>query len=499
MIKILLAFFLIPTLASAMTAESYLKRPKLVVVIVIDQFRADMLTRNEKKFLAAGSPRNPGGFRFLMEHGAWAPFAEYSALQDMTCPGHATILTGSNPASHGIGTNDWYDVNVGRLVYCTEDAVDGRSPRRLLTSTVGDELKSARPQAHVVSIALKDRAAIMLGGHLADKALWMDEKSPAWTTSKYYNKGFLQNWIQDVNESLKKISLAELDGDTLPGSIRGTELTFQMAAQAVKNEKLGRGPDTDLLAISLSNHDILGHHLGPDSTEIEKLTFAEDRLLADFLGTLQKEMKSLDDVVIVLTGDHGIPPSAEQSQKIGLPAGRIDMTAVVQKISKRLDEKFKTKTGSKWILNEHLMHLFLNRKMLSDEKLEPALVQQEIKRILAEEPGIHGSFTLDEFERGAFPPGVLGTQLRNTFLAGQSGDVIAIAKPYFYEKGHNFVTHLSGWSYDRSVPLLLYGRAFKAGVYSAVQVVDLAPTLTFVLGVLPPALNEGRVLSELLR
>lgn len=484
--------------ASALTAKDYLHRPKLVVTLVIDQFRADYLTRFEKEFRPAGTAAVPGGFRFLMEQGAWFPFAEYDVLQSMTCPGHAMILTGSHPASTGIATNDWFDPATKKLVYCVDDAEFGASPRRLRTTTVGDELKSVHKGARVITVSLKDRSAIMLGGHNADLALWMEPKPNRWTTSTYYNKGRLPDWAAKLNDGLKANTL-DPEAHTVESAVFGIRSTLDAALTAVHAERMGRDKETDLLAVSLSNHDFLGHAFGPNAPEMHTITLEEDRLLSDFLRGLRKELGSLDDVVITFTADHGIPPAVDIAESYHYATGRFDYLAMTKKINERLDKKFGSPGKAGWILGTRLFHYYLNHDSVAARKTTLAAAEDEVRAALLEDPGILNAYTSDDFEHGRFPPGALGQQVKNSYIPGQSGDVVMIAKPFFFEKGVNAVTHMTGWSYDRSVPLVLLGRAFKPGVYTGAHVIDLAPTLSFVLGVLPPAMSEGRVLNETLR
>lgn len=485
--------------AQALTAAAYEKKSKLVVVLVIDQFRSDLLTNRPESFLPPGTPAAPGGFRYLTHQGAFFPFAEYDILQAMTCTGHAMILTGSHPEATGIGTNEWFDPKLRRNVYCAEDAEYGLSPRRLRTTTVGDELKNVREKSRVVAVAGKDRSAIMLGGHRADIALWLHDKETRWVTSDYYNKGELPAWVKPINDRLMRGSSSRSGKENVEGAIEITGLTLDLAIEALKKEKLGRGADPDVLAISLSYHDIIGHMFGPNSKEIRDVTLAEDRLISGFLKKLRQEMGTLDDVVIAFTADHGTPPASDLAKSFKLDTGRFEFLPVIRKINQRLDEKFGSAGKKEWVLGFRLFHFFLNPEVLADKKLDGEKVAAEVKTILLGEPGILDVFTKYDHANGRFPVGPVGTQLRHSYIPGQSGDLVVVAKPFFYEKGGNPVTHMTGWSYDRSVPLILVGRNFKPGVYPGGLVIDLAPTLSFVLGVLAPAKNEGRVLGEALR
>lgn len=487
-----------PLSARALSGADYAKRPKLVLVLVVDQLRGDFLTRYENRLVPAGSPAKPGGFRFLTHHGAWFPFAKYEVLQAMTCPSHATILSGAWYASHGIGTNEWFDPSTKKVTYCADDADGGPSPRRMRASTVGDELKLVKPKSRVIAIAGKDRSAIMLGGHAADRAFWLSKK-PRWETSAYYGANPPPAWVETANKAMSAKTPDDFDFMKPNGARNSTKATLDLALAALKGEKLGRGPETDLLAVSLSDHDALGHFFGPSSKEVDAHMIFEDRAIAEFLRGVKAEMGSLNDVVIALTADHGVPPTVETAKAAKIDSGRFDFLALTKKINARLDAKFGAPGKKEWLLGGRLLHFFLNPEALADRDAKKADVEAEAKKVLLEEPGVLDVFTRSEFDRGLFPPGPTGQQLRNSYIPGQSGDIVIVAKPFFYLKGSVIATHMTGWGYDRSVPMVLYGRAFKPGVYANGEVVDLAPTLAFVLGIVPPAMSQGRVLGEALR
>ncbi|MGZ3687882.1 MAG: alkaline phosphatase family protein, partial [Bdellovibrionota bacterium] len=327
-------------------------RPKLIFMIVIDQFRADYLTRFEKRFLPPRSQGGDvGGFRYLMTQGAYYPFAQYDLLQSMTCPGHATVLTGAYPYQAGIPANDWFDPETLQRVYCAEDPTQatvgaettdphlGTSPKNLIADTVGDELKNAGIPSRVVTVALKDRAAIMMGGHRADLALWMDPGSHHWVSSKFYlPDGKLPGWVVHLNETLDQHKGEAITWDYPgPGSGLSTEkyfphkadfgtresmamplgvdLTETAAERAFEAFKLGQGAGTDLFAVSFSSHDYVGHQFGPNSREMEEMTVAEDFAISQLLNMVREKVPGgLKNTVVILTGDHGIPPIPETAQ-----------------------------------------------------------------------------------------------------------------------------------------------------------------------------------------
>lgn len=522
--------------------------PKLVVVLVIDQFRADNLTRFVGRFLPATSAQGkPGGFRYLMEKGAYYPFAQYDLLQPMTGPGHATVLSGTYPYLMGIPVNEWYGLEQKQKVYCVEDPEFetvgkfkerehlGTSPRNFLGTTVGDELKNAGWSSKVVSIALKDRAAILMGGHRADLALWMDPGTVSWVSSRFYlpNKK-LPSWVAQLNAKQAaragqlllwelpkqpETSLAIFNvkregaylkaiGESFPHQItRGTyselvspeglTLTVEAAEAAVEGAKLGQGKGPDLLAVSFSSHDYVGHAFGPDSRENEEMVVAEDRAIARLLEFLGKKVPGgLGNVVIALTADHGVAPSAEWLAAHRMNAGTIDGAELQAKLEKRLEEKFGKVDGTPWLPYTVDFNFWVNRAALSAKKLSVDEVAAEVKRGLLEEKGFAYAFTATDVAKRQLPPGQHERRILKTYVPGRSGDVIGIGKPFYYVKEYT-ANHMADYSYDETVPLLIAGPGVRAGKQAVkAEVVDLAPTLSFLVGALPPSLSEGRVLSE---
>jgi len=523
--------------AAALKLESYLRRPKLVVVLVVDQFRADYLTRFESRFLpSSGKPGQLGGFRYLMK-GAYFPFAEYEHLQTTTCPGHAAILTGAYPYAHRIAINEWYDSANGKDVYCVNDddaklvgvpaeALPGVSPKLLKTTTVGDELKAAGHSSRVVGIALKDRSAVLLGGHRADLAIWFDGSAYKWISSKYYlPDDKLPEWLEKLNAGIDKRrntqrewkSRAETGLSSSFGagafsreitfgsraslaSPIGVDLTTEAALAAVRAYGLGGKPSPDILAISYSSHDMLGHKMGPNSREMEEMTIAEDRSLAELFKGLEKSVPGgMKNVLVVLTGDHGVAQSRGNLIYARFEAGAIDQEAMIERLNKALDKKFGETGGKKWIVRALSFNFYLDRKLIQEKKLEAKDVEAELKALLLKEPAAAAVLTRTDYLNGNFPPGMHGRQAKITYVLDQSGDVIMIPKP-FYTEDKDPVTHVTGYNYDRMVPIALAGPNIRSAVHPEhVHVVDLAPTLSFLLGVIAPAHSEGRVLSEAIR
>jgi len=496
---ILFLFVISASFSHALTFDKYTKKPKLIVVLVIDQFRADYLAKYQKDFVPAVSKNEVGGFNYLMSKGAYFPSAEYDVLQSMTCPGHAMIASGSHPYFTGIALNDWYDVETKKKTYCAEDAEDGFSPRRLKTSTFGDELKNISEGSKVIAVALKDRSSIMLGGHRSDLSLWMDFNEYKWVTSTYYKKE-IPAWAQAENEVIKKAGLLKKGTTEAQRAIitpYGAELTRVMAEAALKNEKLGKNGKTDILAISFSAHDMAGHSFGANSPELKAMTLAEDKEIAKLLNAIKKQLGSLNDVVIALTADHGVAPTVEVAKAAKFDAGQIDYLGMYKKIYERLDEKF-GKPSKEWILAGISFNYYLNPEALKERKVTSEQVESEVKDVIKDLPGVFKVTTQSEIAKNILPIGELGHQVTRQFIPGKSGNIILIPKPYYITKGDAPANHMTGYAYDRTVPLIILGPHIKPGVYSSpAKVIDLAPTLSFINGALPPATTTGRILNEI--
>lgn len=493
---ILSAITFVSTLSTAaISFEQHKAKPKLVVMIVVDQFRADTFTRLEKKFLPAGTEKKPGGFQFLLSKGAYFPLAEYKIMAAMTCPGHAMISTGGYPANIGIPINGWYDRVQKRRVGCVEDNKDGVSPRNLTTSTIGDELKTISKKSKVIAMAVKDRSAVMLGGHQADYAFWYGNNG--WQTSTYYAPQ-IPKWVEEVNASnLKSPARTKIEVTKLMKGPTGIEWTSQLALKALDAENLGKDEATDILALSFSSHDIAGHAYGPFSPEVEAVAISEDKEISKLLSAISLKLGSLKDVVVVLTGDHGIPPTVEQLQVTKQSSGKIDDLEFYKKLATRLNKKF-GKPSSAWISAGTSMNYYINPDALVDRKASIEAVEQEIKAEAKTLAGVAEVFTATEFEKGIQIHPVFKTQITNQFIRKLSGDVVIIPEPFYMDKDENLVTHTTGYSYDRYVPLVIYGGRTKAGVYAeSAEIIDIAPTLSFILGQVPPAKSSGRVLSEI--
>jgi predicted AlkP superfamily pyrophosphatase or phosphodiesterase len=529
--------------AGPISFKAFQEKPKLVLVLVFDQFRADYLTRFHSRFLPARQKDGKvGGFGYLMAEGAYYPQAEFSALQNMTCPGHAAILSGASPYQTRISTNLWFDQKLGRVLYCVEDAqypviaekktkYPGLSPTRLSGSTVGDELKNAGHPSKVVTVALKDRSAIMLGGHRADLALWFDEPNFGWTSSRYYlREGRLPDWMKQLNQDVAKqkgqtatwvagesngLSVSagstfptkyQVEGDVALKLPTGVKFTTQAALAAMEGMGLGKGAGPDLLAVSYSTHDYAGHEFGAESRQMEEMTVVEDRSLAELLNAVDRMVPGgLAHVLIVLTADHGIAHNPTEQAKAQVESGLVEMKPLAAKLESRLIAKFGKPSGklkdAAWIAHGYDLNFWLNQAVLDQRGAKREVVENFLKALLLEERATAFVVTQTEVEKGLSPPGLLGAQVLRSYVPGRNGSVVMIPKPnYFQSASGDMVGHMTGYSYDRTVPLILTGKRFTPGVYGEKAAInDLAVTLSFLLGVIPPSGAEGRVLAEALR
>lgn len=508
-----LSFLLVFYSLDSHAALKEIKKPKLVVTIMIDQFRADYLQKYKSEFLPKKSGSKLGGFNYLMNQGAYYPYAQYDVLQSLTGVGHATVLTGSYPYLGGIVLNSWYDSKLDAEVNCVEDRQSqmvgtsevskfGKSPRNLIGSTVGDELKNANYQSKVISIALKDRASILMGGHRSDLSIWYDSKERRWVSSSFYLKDLkLPDWLSKLNEEVGKnkpemnFENEFLDEVTSP---YGVDLTVEAVVRAIDEYKLGQSKDVDLLAISFTSHDYVGHLYDSNGPHIKEVTFREDKAISKILNTLEKKVPGgLENVVVVLSADHGVAPKVESVKENRINAGYMPSKDMKTRIEERLTKKFGAlKKDEKYVKELLVFNIYLNQKVLKNKKLDKTIVQEEVKHALLEDENILFAFSQSDYDKRILPPGMLSRQILKTYFPGRSGDVIVIPRPFFINT-LNRNSHMTSYSYDKTVPLIIMGTQFESGIIpKIVEVVDIAPTLSFILGIVPPSSSEGRVLTE---
>lgn len=478
-----LIFVTIQTARADSKASVFPKLPKLFVWVIFDQMRADYLTLNYERF--DRSPR--GGFRWLIDHSAYYPFAEYNTLHCITAVGHSTIATGAYPHRTGIALNTWYD----RETMAPRQSVEGPKTKasidNLFGTTFTDELKNAYPNSHVTSVSFKDRGALFTGGHRSDLSIWY-----GWREKKWIANVDSSPVVDALNEKLKQRPITQLKTpDTFALLDEAIEL-------AVKNQKLGTHATPDVLTISYSNFDYAGHTNGPLSSEMIDMTLAADRSIKKLLALLEKTVPGgIENVVLAVTADHGAPPKTTTLNAANIPAGQFSPEAMKSDLNLYLDRKLGKPKGPEWIAYHSDLNFYFNPRSLSalsSDRQREAL--EAAKEYLSSRTEIFMAITKDDIAAKRLPGGKFEAQLLNAYFPARSGDIIAIPKPYYYENG-DIVAHMTGYSYDRQVPLILFGKPFRKGLYSnAAEIVDLAPTFSFLARTVAPSQSEGRVLSE---
>ncbi len=490
-------------------------KPKLIVGIVIDQFRYDYLTRFRSEYT--------GGLARMLAQGANFTNAYQDHAPTVTASGHAAFLTGSAGSVNGIVNNGWYDRETARPVTSvSDDSVrqlgapgPGASPNRLLASTLGDQMKMAGCDCKVIGIAIKDRSAILPSGHAADAAYWFDPASGSVVSSTYYF-GELPPWVSEYNAShpanrwlgakwsaiytagkLFRTMPATADQSfyvSLGGSPYGNELTEDLAEHAVRAEQLGKHKDTDLLTISFSSNDAVGHAFGPDSDQVHDMSVRTDRLLGKLFRFLDTEVGA-GNWLLVLTADHGVAPVPEVNQKRRMPGGRLNGQQQAAALEKALAAKY---GEGHWILDTSA-GVYLNHKLIGEKKLDLDEVEETAARVVRAMPHIFRVFTAEQLRRGQTPPDTMSRRIQLGFYPRRSGDLI-IVQDAFWLYGAMTAGHGTPFNYDAHVPLLFLGPQVKPGRYDeTVTVRDVAPTLAAILQVEPPSGSFGRVLNEMLR
>jgi len=504
--------------AHAAFGSAYNGHPKLVVVIVIDQFRGDYLERYRDLFVE-------GGFRTFLDRGAYFTDCNYDYANTRTAPGHATLFTGSYTSGHGIIANEWWDPQKKKRVTSVEDDAfklvgteqsgPGASPHNLLSDTLGDELKLATGgRARVFSVSLKDRAAVLPGGFAADGAYWIDPKSGAWITSTYYRDD-LPEWVRNFNGSHRANKYwnrewKDSDGSVLGSTVRkdekqgfyevvgatpfANEYEFEFAKELALYEKLGTGPATDLVVISLSANDILGHRVGPDSPQMRSMALHLDLQLAEFIDFLGQKI-GLANVWMALSADHGVAPLPEYAKKLRLPAANLNTKALREQVNSLLSKRYGKKAD--YVLEVDYPDAWLNDEAFGAAGRKEADAENEAGEALRQ-VGLEEYFTKSELSSGQFPNTELGRRYAHSY--SPEGGWYVLGVPKEFQVGTLAGTdHATPFSYDTHVPLAFYGLAFQPGIYRThAEPVDLAVTLASVLGIDAPAQATGRVLTEAL-
>ena len=490
--------------ASAAIAAETVPKPKLVVVIVADQFRYDYLTRFRDEYRS--------GLERLLKSGAVFTNAYHEHFPTVTAIGHSVILTGAFPCVSGIIGNDWYDRETGKQVTSVSDpranpvggsGAAGASPHRLLVNTVGDEMKLATSgKARVVGMSIKDRAAILPAGHLADAAYWYDPGTGSFVTSSYY-RADLPDWVKEFNSKAanqykgmewlgRKMPEDEKVYSALLSSPFGNDLLEAFAEQAIRNEKLGRGPATDLVSISFSSNDYVGHQFGPESPQVRDICIQTDQVIGKLFQFLDTQL-GMQNVLVIFTGDHGVAPmpDGQPGRKVlgGRMPARIIQSAVQTELTKRYGE-------GNWILSPSEHSLYLNRDLIQKKNLSLAEVEQAARETVSGIPHVFRAYTGEQLTNKASWQDLVGRRVLNGHNLSRGADVYILLDPYWMF-GAAGTTHGTAFNYDAHVPVVFMGAGVRPGRYDQnIATVDIAPTLAALLEVDPPSGSAGRVLTE---
>ena len=478
--------------------------PKLVLAIVVDQFRYDYLTRFRGDYHA--------GFERLLTRGAVFTNAWYAAYPTVTAVGHSTFLSGAMPSMSGIVGNEWYDRETGKVVTSVgDDAVkllgangEGASPKRLLVSTVGDELKMARSGGKVIGISLKDRSAILPAGHVADGAYWFDPRAGSFVSSTFYFAE-LPMWVTAYNASRPADGFRgahwldhTLPADTsvyaaLEGSPFGNELVESFAERAVQAEKLGQRNVTDLLAVSFSANDYVGHAAGPDSPEVKEMSIQTDRVIGKLFSFLDAAV-GMGNVLVIMTADHGVAPVPEVNAARRMPGGRMPQGVVRKAVEAALTDKY---GAGQWMLSPSDTAFYFNQEIIRQRKLDAGEAERTAAEAARHIAHVFRVYTREMLLNGTVDAQV-GRRVMNGFYAPRGPDMYVLLEPYWLY-GSKGTTHSTTFSYDAHVPVIFMGPGIKAGRFDKqISVNDVAPTLATYLDIETPSGSVGRCLAEIL-
>lgn len=516
------------------------RTPKAMVLIVVDQFRADYIDRYSHQW--------SHGLHRLVTEGAWFRQAYYPYFNTVTCPGHASISTGAVPALHGLVLNNWWDRGTGRVVTCTEDdhyravsygravVAAGESTALLQLPTLADELRAQlSPAGHTIAFSLKPRSAVTLGGRRPDAVVWLDDTG-SWTTSSAFTATPLPAVADFLRRNPADASFGAtwdraLPRDTylyedpamsrrpakggmtpsFPHVVKGTgtqpdqmfydqwqsspfadEYLVKMALSVAESTGYATLPGPNLIAIGFSSLDKVGHDYGPTSHEVQDILIRLDRTIGDLFAGLDRVVGA-GQYTVALTADHGVAPVPERSLEQGLDAGRVRAETIVTAAEESLA---RTLGAGRHVTTFVHNYLYLEPGVYDKLQANPAAMRAVVSD-LTRVPGVLRAYSRDDLENDRFVGDTLGHQAALSYFAGRSGDLMVVWKPYWIESAST-TTHGSGYQYDTHVPVLFWGKGIAAGERLELAApTDVAPTLAFLAGVTLPRAS-GRVLTEAL-
>ncbi|HXH99655.1 MAG TPA: alkaline phosphatase PafA [Sphingobacteriaceae bacterium] len=539
----LLANLYLSAFAQKNKSSALLPRPKLVVGIMVDQMRWDFLYRYYDRY-------QNGGFKRMLNEGFTCENTYIDYIPSVTGIGHTTVYTGSVPAIHGIAGNEFIEQTTGRSIYCAEDStvqtvgstnltVGKMSPRNMLSTSITDELKLATNfRSKVIGIAIKDRGGILPAGHSADAAYWFDGSTGNWVTSTYYMKE-LPTWLKAFNDQKLPEKYLKQDWNTLypintylqstaddskyEGKFLGTtaptlplktsqmmsrgvgmvsstpygnSITLDLAKAAIDNEGLGSDAITDLLAISFSSPDYIGHQFGPNSVEIEDTYLRLDRDIANLFDHLDVKVGK-GNYSVFLTADHGVANNANFLLDNKIPAGLYATGGLLQTLNNQLEKDYKTKN---MVLSFGNYQVSLNNTAIAANKLNETDIRKKIIAFLQKQKEVAFAIDINEVQTASIPE-VYRSKIINGYNKERSGVIQIILKPGIYSGfSATGTTHGSLAPYDTHIPLLFMGWGIKSGKSNiSYNMSDIASTVSALLRIQEPNGNIGKPITEVLK
>jgi len=520
------------------------QRPKLIVGIVVDQMRVDYLYRYWDRF-------SDKGFKKLVNEGAFFKNTHLNYQFTQTAVGHATIYTGAVPSVHGIVSNNWYNRIKKQKVYAVEDSKttqvgsdskqSSMSPANLLCSTIGDELRiSTLKKGKVVAVSLKDRAAILPAGHTANAAYWYDKNTGRFISSSHYMSA-LPKWVEDFNN--KKLPDVYLDRlwtplypintytASYPDSMKfeygfgvaqtvfpydlaflskkdkktrnydlllqvpfGNTLLNDFAIATIMGEDLGSDNIPDLLSVSYSATDYMGHYYNPYSPEMEDAYLRIDNDIALLIEFIEKEIGK-ENVVIFLTADHGSSQNADYMKSLKVAGGKFNPAYAMALLKTYLNAVY---GQGDWVTEYLSGQIYLNQNLIEDSKLSLKDVQEKTANFMIQFNGVANAISAYSMANTPFSDGIF-KMMQNSYNQERSGDVFINLRPGWVEESTIYnVDHNTPYPYDTHVPLIFYGwKVPRKTVYEKVFITDIAPTLSFMLNIALPNGATGNVLTQL--
>jgi predicted AlkP superfamily pyrophosphatase or phosphodiesterase len=539
-----LAFLLFTGLLTfqAFSQEKSREQPKLVVGIVVDQMRYDYLTRFWDRF-------GEDGFKKLVNEGYNFKNNHFNYVPTYTGPGHASVYTGTSPMNHGIIGNGWYDKFIHESVYCagddsvgpvgTKDDAGKMSPHRMKTTTVSDENRlHTQMRGKTIGVSIKDRGSILPAGHTANAAYWFHgDDEGKWITSSYYMEE-LPQWVKDFNDSDKveaylkpwntlydietykesgsdknnfeggfrgkedatfPYDLAELSKenggfDIIENSAYGNDITLEFALAAIEAEELGQDVDTDFLTLSFSSTDKIGHNFGVNSKEIQDTYLRLDKNIAQLLEELNEKVGE-GNYTIFLTADHGGGDVPAYLDSVNIPAGYFESDEFREELEQFVSEEFDEDELIESVYNNQI---FFNYEVMEEAEISSSELQSKMAHYILQLDQIDKVYTRDQLSSGSFVSGA-GVAIQNGFNQKRSGDVVYVLDPATIVYSRTGSTHGSGLMYDTHAPLIFYGNGVKKGsTTQRTEIVDIAPTLSALLGISFPSGTTGKPLYMML-